>query len=160
MGKIIMYEEECQVVNPATGEVVRSKKTKSSKRVSSEPFFCTYINALPLLCGNSTFGAKMRVLFKLLEYEEYNTGMVYMTPSRVNEVMGDCNITQRTYYRIISSLKADNIIEGDKGVLRINVKMFWKGDRNKRNELMHSGIHTEYTHTPDYYTRNDMTEHA
>ena len=87
------------------------------------------------LCGKSIFNSTVKVLWKLLEFAEYNTGKVYMNANRVKEIMDVCGIGRATYTRAIVDLVEEGIIEKDGTTFTIDENMFWKGDRETRERV-------------------------
>lgn len=135
MGKYLVQSVELEKFDKETGEVLKSTTSMSVVKKDVEPFFLTYSKEIMALYGKNIFNATTKVLWKLLEYAEYNTGKVYMNAERTNEIMKECNIGKSTYYRAIDELKKAEIISGDKCTFTIAAKMFWKGDRKTRENL-------------------------
>lgn len=138
MGKTRFKIKETTVedVDNKTGEVTRHVNSMSVEKVDVEPFFFTYSKEILALYGKPIFNATTQVLWKLLEFAEYNTGKVYMTAERVAEIMETCHISKASYYRALSDLKKVGIIEGKRNTLTFAENMFWKGDRDARHKLM------------------------
>lgn len=119
-----------------------------------EPFFFTYSKQILALYGKNVFNVTTKVLYKLLEFADNNTGKVYMNSDRVQEIMDICQISRRSYYRAIEELKEDGIISGDKCTFTIAENMFWKGDRKTREKLMKARL--KVTFDP-IYDEDDKT---
>lgn len=135
MGKYLISSFETEQVNKETGELIKRTKSVSVESKKLEPFFLTYSKEIMALYGRSIFNATTKVLWKLLEYAEYNTGKVYMNAERIKEVLQDCNISKSSYYRSIDELRDAGIIEVRKNTFTIAENMFWKGDRKSRENL-------------------------
>lgn len=135
MGKYLVQSTQVEKYDKETGELLKSTSSVSIMKKEVEPFFFTYSKELMALYGKSVFNSTTKVLWKLMEYAEYNTGKVYMNSDRVNEIIQCCKIGKASYYRAISELKEVGIITGDKNTFTIAENMFWKGDAKSRNEL-------------------------
>lgn len=158
-----MQSVETEKVDKKTGEVLKRTESVSVVKREVEPFFLTYSKEIMALYGKSIFNATTKVLWKLLEYAEYNTGKVYMNAQRTKEIMEECNIGKSTYYRAIEELKNERIIQGDKSTFVIAENMFWKGDRQARDKLRKASL--KVTFEPVYdedkdtvtFIRDNMT---
>lgn len=130
--------------DPKTGEVISTLDTVEVVKVEVEPFFFTYSKEIMALYGKSVFNATTKVLWKLLELAEYNTGRVNMNSDRRRDIMYECKISRASFDRAIKELIDVEIIykEGN-STYYIAKNMFWKGDRKTRERLMknaHLGI--------------------
>lgn len=135
MGKYITKSVQVNKIDKETGEVMQATSQMSVEKIDSEPFFFTYSKEIMALYGKSIFNATTKVLWKLLEFAEFDTGKVYMNADRTNEIIQACKIGKTSYYRAISDLKEAGIIKGDKSTFTIAENMFWKGSAKARNEL-------------------------
>ena len=122
------------------GAVREITKSVESVKVDTEPFFLTYSKQIMALYDMPVFNATTKVFWKLLEYAEWNTGKVFMNVNRRNEIMEVCGISKTSYYRAVDDLVAAGIISKDKDVYTIDERMFWKGDRKTRNEIMNAKL--------------------
>ena len=104
-------------------------------KVDTEPFFLTYSKQIMALYDMPVFNVTTKVFWKLLEFAEWNTGKVFMNVNRRNEIMSVCGISKTSYYRALDELVAAKLITKDKDVYTIDERMFWKGDRETREEL-------------------------
>lgn len=109
-------------------------------KVDTEPFFLTYSKQIMALYDMPVFNATTKVFWKLLEFAEWNTGEVIMNINRRNEIMQVCGISKTSYYRALDELIAAKLITKNKDVYSIDEKMFWKGDRKTRNEMMNAKL--------------------
>lgn len=109
-------------------------------KVDTEPFFLTYSKQILALYDMPVFNATTKVFWKLLEFAEWNTGEVIMNVNRRNEIMQVCSISKTSYYRALDELIAAGLITKDKDVYTIDERMFWKGDRKSRKELMNAKL--------------------
>lgn len=147
MSKFVVRAIESQHVDPETGEVLQYTDRTEVVRTDSEPFFLTYSKQIVALCGKPIFNATSKVLWKLLEFAEYNTGKVYMNSGRKQEILKECSISRATYDRAIRDLVDAEIIEKNKDTYTINEGMFWKGDQKARMELMEAKLKVTFTPT-------------
>lgn len=144
MRKYLVQTVETEKVDKETGEILKSTKSMSIVKREVEPFFLTYSKEIMALYGKNIFNATTKVLWKLLEYAEYNTGKVYMNAERTNEIMNECGIGKSTYYRAIDELKKAEIISGNRSTFTIAERMFWKGDRKTRNDLKQARLRVTF----------------
>lgn len=70
-----------------------------------------------------------------MEFAEYNSGKIYMTPDRVSQVLASCEIGKSSYYRAIKALKDSHVISENNNTFTVSPKLFWKGDKLTRNKL-------------------------
>lgn len=154
MKKFLVQSVETEKIDKETGEVLKSTKSTSVIKQEVEPFFFTYSKQVLALYGKNVFNITTKVLYKLLEFAENNTGKVYMNSDRVQEILDICHISKRSYYRAINELKEDGIISGDKSTFTIAENMYWKGDRKTRNELMKAKLRVTFD---PVYDNNDKT---
>lgn len=145
MGKFIVEEYEGHRVDPNTGEVMEFSKHKSVVKTDSEPFFLTYSKQIMALYDSNVLNNTTKVLYKLLEFAEFNTGKVYMNSERVEEIQQVCGISAASYYRAVNELIKIGIITKNKLTYTISENMFWKGDRRMRSEIMNSKLGITFT---------------
>lgn len=126
---------ESSCVDRETREVIKHTERIEFVPVDVEPFFFTYSKEIMALYGKPLFNATTKVLWKLLEYAEYNTGKVYMNAVRKQELMEECKISKASYDRAIKELVEVGIITKERTLYTINESMFWRGDRKTREAL-------------------------
>lgn len=126
-----------QTTDPKTGEVTNYLDKSEVIAAKTEPFFFTYSKEIMALYGKSVFNATTKVLWKLLELADYNTGKVAMNIDRRRDIMEECSISRPSFDRAIRELIDVGIIAKD-GVVtyKIDENMFWKGDRKTREKLI------------------------
>ena len=81
----------------------------------------------------------------MLEYSEWNTGKVFMTTDRVEELMSICGISRATYHRAVKELIDKGIITKGKGSYTIAENMFWKGELKMRDKVIKSKMQITFT---------------
>lgn len=145
MKKFTVKEFKGQRVNPETGEILEYSEQKTVIKTEVEPFFLTYSKQILALYDSSVLNATTKVLYKLLEFAEFNTGKVYMTSDRVDEIMSVCNISRPSYHRAIKELVNIGIISKNKNTYTISENMFWKGDRRVRDEIIAAKLQVSFT---------------
>lgn len=131
--------------DPDTGEILEFCEHKSVELKKTEPFFLTYSKQIMALYTTDVLNATTKVLYKMLEYSEWNTGKVYMTTDRVEEIMATCNISRATYHRAVKELITKGIIVKGKGSYTIAENMFWKGELKMRDEIMRAKMKVTFT---------------
>ena len=135
MGKYIIKKNEGTFIDSETGEVKSYTNSMELVKEDAEPFFLTYSKQIISLYDLPLFNVTTKVFWKLLEYAEFNTGIVYMNANRRKEVMNICSVSKTSYYRAVDELVKANIIKKDGDTYTINENMFWKGDRKARDEM-------------------------
>lgn len=134
--KFLMQETECVDTNLETGEIRHYTNKKEIVKVEVEPFFFTYSKQILALYGMSVFNATTKVLWKLMEIAEWNTGKVFMNPERRKEIMRLCSISRASFDRAIKELADVGIIKREGTTYTIDGMMFWKGDRAGREKVI------------------------
>lgn len=134
-----------QIVDSETGELKEYTELQEVVKNEAEPFFLTYSRELLALYGKSIFNATTKVLWKLLEIAEYNTGKVYVTAERRHNIMNICNISRASYDRAIRELVEADIIFKEGNTYTIRENMFWKGDRDERKKLMNARLKVSFS---------------
>ena len=104
MRKLLVEDYQHEHVDPVTGEVNSYTKHKEVQLKETEPFFLTYSKQIMALYSTDVLNATTKVLYKLLEFSEWNTGKVYMSADRVEELMLICGISRASYHRAIKEL--------------------------------------------------------
>ena len=125
-----------QIADSETGEIKEYTERVDVIKNELEPFFLTYSREILALYGKSIFNATTKVLWKLLEFAEYNTGKVYVTSERRKEIMEICSISRASYDRAIRELVEAEILSKEGSTYTIASNMFWKGDRDVRKRLL------------------------
>lgn len=145
MSRFLVSEYKGSRTNPDTGEILEFSEHKSVELKRTEPFFLTYSKQIMALYTTDVLNATTKVLYKMLEYSEWNTGKVYMTTDRVEEIMYTCNISRATYHRAVKELITKDIIIKGKGSYTIAENMFWKGELKMRDEIMKAKMKVTFT---------------
>ena len=145
MGKYLVEEYEGQYVDPSTGEITSYSKHKSVQLKETEPFFLTYSKQILALYSTDVLNATTKVLYKMMEFAEWNTGRVYMSADRVDEILQTCYISRATYFRSIKELLGKGIIIKGKGSFTIAENMFWKGELKMRDKVMKAKMQITFT---------------
>ena len=134
-----------QNVDMTTGEIKEYSKVVDVVKNEVEPFFLTYSREILALYGKSIFNATTKVLWKLLEIAEYNTGKVYVTTERRNNVMSVCGISRASYDRAVRELVEADIMTKEGNTYTIHENMFWKGDRDERKKLLNARLKISFS---------------
>ena len=134
--KFLYQETQYQHTDTSTGEITDYTNKKELVKIEVEPFFFTYSKQILALYGMSVFNATTKVLWKLLEVAEWNTGKVYMNSVRKKEIMEICGISKASFDRAIRELASVGIIKKEHTTYTIDSQMFWKGDKASRDKLI------------------------
>lgn len=145
MSKFLVEEYVGSVTNPHTGEINEFSRHKSVQLKKTEPFFQVYSQQILALYSTDVMNATTKVLYKMLEYAEWNTGKVFMTTDRVEEIMSSCNISRASYHRGVKELIDKGIIIKGKGSYTIAENMYWKGDMKMRESIMKAKMKVTFT---------------
>lgn len=145
MKKFITKEYKGQRVDPESGEIYEFSECKSVIKTDVEPFFLTYSKQILALYDSTVLNVTTKVLYKLLEFAEFNTGKVYMNSDRVEEIMQVCGISRASYHRAIKELMDIGIITKNKSTYTISENMFWKGDRKAREEIKNARLMVSFS---------------
>jgi predicted transcriptional regulator len=145
MRKFLVEDKKSKYTNLETGEQWEYSGEKSVQLKETEPFFLTYSKQILALYSTDVLNATTKVLYKMLEYSEWNTGKVYMSADRVEEIMTICNISRATYHRAIKELINKGIIIKGKGSYTIAENMFWKGELKMRDNIIKSKMQISFT---------------
>ena len=145
MGKYLVEEYEGQYIDPSTGEVSSYSKHKSVQLKETEPFFLTYSKQILALYSTDVLNATTKVLYKMMEFAEWNTGKVYMSADRVDEILQTCHISRATYFRSVKELLDKGIITKGKGSFTIAENMFWKGELKMRDKVIKAKMQITFT---------------
>lgn len=138
MRKFLVADGYHNIINTGTGEITENCYHKEVQLKESEPFFLTYSKQILALYSTDVLNATTKVLYKMLEFSEWNTGKVYMSTDRVEEIMQVCNISRATYHRAVKELINKGVIVKGKGSYTITEDMFWKGEIKMRDKVIKS----------------------
>ena len=145
MSKYATRRVKNKVFDPETGEIREYTDRTEVIKNEVEPFFLTYSREILALYGKSIFNATTKVLWKLLEIAEYNTGKVYVTTERRNNIMSVCGISRASYDRAVRDLVEAEIMEKEGNTYTIRHDMFWKGDRDERKKLLNAKLKVTFS---------------
>jgi len=145
MKKFVTKEYTGMRVDPNTGEVLEYSQRKEIIKADSEPFFLTYSKQILALYDSTILNATTKVLYKIMEFAEFNTGKVYMNAERVEEIMNVCSISRASYHRAIKELVDIGIITKNRNTYTIAENMFWKGDRKMRDDIINSKLMVSFS---------------
>ena len=103
---------------------------ESTKRVSSENFYFTFLEALaPSL--KLSYG-ELRLMNALNFKAIYNTGIFVLSIKQREELCESLGIKKQSLSNSLNSLKRKNLLAYDRGEWTINPAYFWKGDNEER----------------------------
>lgn len=103
--------------------------------VSTESFSFMFHDYLGPLLGIKHMSDRI-LLDELVKLAEFNTGEVILSTKLKNEICEKININKSNFSKNMKRLKDLNIISGDKGTYLISPKMFWKGEKKLRDEIL------------------------
>lgn len=124
-----------EVINPATGEVTRLVRTRTSHSRSGGGFLFVYDGGLEAIAGIKS-PAAVRVLAALLGRLEYNRGEVRMTRGLKAELLKTADVSAATWYRAVKELERAGILTEKDGDVAFDARLFWRGDSDSRAVLL------------------------
>lgn len=135
--KHILQSTSVTTTDKETGEVTHHEVTKLFKINigKQEEFYMTYCHYLSGIYQLS-YADDIKLLVKLCEWGEYDTGIVSLTASKRQEICRDLGMHTTNISKSIKRLKEKMLISGDGGDYLINPAIFWKGDRSVRRQLL------------------------
>ena len=146
MRKFLVEDTKHRLTDTSTGEVLEEYVNhKEVQLKETEPFFLTYSKQIMALYNTDVLNATTKVLYKMLEFSEWNTGKVYMSADRVEEIMQVCSISRASYHRAVKELMAKGIITKGKGSYTIAENMFWKGEIKMREKIIESKLKVTFS---------------
>ena len=146
MRKLLVEDTKHKLVDPSTGEILEDYVNhKEVQLKETEPFFLTYSKQIIALYDTDVLNATTKVLYKMLEFSEWNTGKVYMSADRVEEIMQICGISRASYHRAVKELIAKGIITKGKGSYTIAENMFWKGEIKMREKVINAKLKVTFS---------------
>lgn len=136
MKKSIVRTDIETTVTPE-GEVVSTdvRKTYIVKLDDTDRFFMVYFNMLQSFY-EIKYLKDMKLLIKLIESAEYNTGKVSVTTQRRLDLCTELDVTSTNLSAGFKRLLDLNLISGTKGDYLINESAFWKGEANIRKGIL------------------------
>ena len=136
MAKKLKHETVKQVKDKETGEWSEMTTSKTfAIPVNEEEFYMTFIKNLSSILNLNSF-TEVKVLVRLCEIAEFNTGKVSLTAGKRTEFIESLSINKAYLSSSIKSLINKGLLKGDKGEYQINPLVFWKGSLKERNALI------------------------
>lgn len=135
--KHILKSTSVTTTDKDTGEVTHHEVTKLIKINigKQEEFYMTYCHYLSGIY-QLTYADDIKLLVKLCEWGEYDTGRVSLTASKRQDVTRDLGMHNTNISKSLKRLKEKQLISGEGGDFLINPAIFWKGDRATRKQLL------------------------
>lgn len=156
MGKGFIQSNEVIYKDENGIERRRTVSKEFTHKIDQDKFYMTFIDYVKWIYGLTTI-TTLKVLYKLLEIAEYNTGEVSLSPGKRQEIMESIGIKKSAFTQALNQLVESGALEvkyktdkdtGElipvRGEYRISPEMFWKGELKKRTELKVT-IETKYT---------------
>lgn len=155
MGKGFITSNEVIYKDENGIERKRTISKEFTHKIDQDKFYMTFIDYVKWIYGLTTI-TTLKVLYKLLEIAEYNTGEVSLSPGKRQEIMESIGIKKSAFTQALNQLVESGALEikyktdkdtGElipvRGEYRISPEMFWKGELKKRTELKVT-IETKY----------------
>jgi len=136
MAKHLVQSTETQHVDEETGQLIVTTIEKvHTIKVNEEGFFMTYISMLRPFYQLEHL-ADVKLIVKLCELAEFNTGKVSISTAKRKELCDELNISTSNFSKYIKRLKDKELISGGQGEWTVSPALFWKGDRKTRAALL------------------------
>lgn len=113
-------------------------KSAGSSATSQESFYMSFIENMSGFFKLRS-AIDIKVLAKVCMIAEYNSGRVLITSVVRKEIIEFLNISTQQLTNSLASLKANNLITGERGTYYINPKVFWKGHSDVRDSFLKKG---------------------
>ncbi len=147
--KFTVYSSEQKVIDEQGRTRVQTTEKKINFKVDDDDkFYMVFLNCVSWMYGIKSL-TTLKILYKLLEYAEWETGKVSLSPGRRVDIMAELDIKKSTLTQSINQLvevhalypestvdKTTGEIKTLRGEYTINPEMFWKGDLKKRKDLI------------------------
>lgn len=122
------------ITNATTGEIVTVEKTGIVK-TTGDKFFMSFIHSISGFYElQSVIDTKL--LIKLCEHAEFNTGKVFFSTDRRRAACEEFNCSNQSITNSIARLKQKNFISGERYEFMINAEIFWTGKMAERTKLL------------------------
>jgi hypothetical protein len=132
MGRKFLSEKT--TTNVTTGEILTEEKTYVVK-TTTDKFFMSFISSISGFYElQSVIDTKL--LVKICEYAEYNTGKAFLSTERRVDICKEFNCSNQSITNSIARLKQKNFITGSRYEFIINPEIFWTGELKERARLL------------------------
>lgn len=129
-------------IDKETGEVTQMivRKVIDVKVGSEEKFIMMFVEHIAPMY-DLKYANDIKVLLKLCEFAEYESGEVHLSSKRRLDMLTDIKMQQSNVSKSLRRLKDKKLISGENGEYLLNPVIFWKGKRSKRlEELRKKGL--------------------
>jgi hypothetical protein len=100
-----------------------------------DEFYMTYYKYMaPLFKIKSLMDVK--VLWQLTQYAEFSTGIVVLSPERRRHIVSVTGVSLNNLPKHLASLKALNLITGERNDYALSPVVFWRGSNKDRADFM------------------------
>lgn len=130
--------KEVQYLDKETGELITSttEKTYSYKLKDNDEFTMTYYKYILKAMSNIKSEKTFILFFHIMDLANYNTGEIVISSPIRKKICKEMEIKNSNFTKYINELKQHKVIAGSRGLYLINPEIFWKGDRNVRNQAV------------------------
>lgn len=135
--KVFLESTQQEFVDQETGEVklIETRKLHKITTKSEDRFFQVYYETLANFY-ELKYADDLRLLIKLAELAEFNTGRVLLPSSVREKLCEELKLHTTNLSKSLKRLKEKDLIQGERGEFVINPNVFWKGDKNIREQAM------------------------
>lgn len=111
------------------------KKVFNIKLGRKEEFFITYCNYMAWIY-DLKYANDIKLMVEFCVLSEFDTGSVKLTKGSRKDIMLKLKMSNTDVSKSIRRLKEKSIISGEDGDFVLNPALFWKGDSNKRLQML------------------------
>lgn len=112
-----------------------AKKIFTVKLGRKEEFYITYCNYMAWIY-DLKYANDIKLMAEFCSLSEFDTGVVRMTKGTRKDTMEKLNMSSADISKSIRRLREKSIITGDDGDFTLNPALFWKGDADKRVQML------------------------
>lgn len=147
MAKHFLQEEKDVYILPDGTKKEYVRRKYLVHHTEDDPFYMTFLRYVKWIYG-LTGVAPFKLLLKLIDIAQFNTGRVSLTTGKRKEIIDELCVSEVAFYKSLKQLLDQEVLykvyktdpdTGEqiemKGEFFINPDMFWKGELNKRKEL-------------------------
>lgn len=133
----MMESEKVERVDPLTGEIlqVESKKLVKLSMTEEDEFYMVFCKTIAGVY-ELNYADDLKMIIKLNQIAEFNSGRVSISAGMRQSISTELGIHTSNISKSLKRLTDKMLISGDRGEYVINPKVFWKGDRKMRQDVL------------------------
>lgn len=148
MSKGFIHSTERTVYDEYGNPRVETTNKEFSYKTDEDSFYMIFVDFVKWMY-NITSVNSLKLLPKLMEIAEFNTGKITLSPGLRKQLLKDLKLSPATFTRALNDLIDNNAlfkvystdkVTGEvtelKGEYTVNPEMFWKGELKKRKNMI------------------------